>query len=158
MVAAVIAVLLMYSLINCEPIVFLVHPGGHFFKNNDEGYLGILKELHENNETLLDTALREFRGETGIDPIGDFLTLGLVKQKNSKTINAWAFRNENYKSVKIKSNTFELEWPPHSSKKQQFPEIVKGEFYPPNIGREIIAESQRKFILEFEMQLKNISL
>ncbi|MGD1008225.1 MAG: NUDIX domain-containing protein [Ignavibacteriaceae bacterium] len=153
MVAAVSAGLLMYSINNGELKVFLVHPGGPFFKNKDEGYWGIPKGLHEYDETLLDTALREFREETGIDPAGDFLPLGSVKQKNGKTVHAWAFRDGNNKPVKIQSNTFELEWPPNSGIKQHFPEVDKGEFFSLNIAREKIAEAQKKFISELERHL-----
>ena len=78
---------------------------------------------------LLNTAIREFREETGINPIGDFIPLGSVKQKNGKTVHAWAFRVENNKPIEIQSNTFELEWPPHSGMKQHFPEVDKGEFF-----------------------------
>jgi predicted NUDIX family NTP pyrophosphohydrolase len=153
MVAAISAGLLMYSINNGELKVFLVHPGGPFFKNKDDGYWGIPKGLPEGGEALFNTAIREFREETGINPMGDFLPLGSVKQKNGKTVHAWAFRVEDNKPVKIQSNTFELEWPPHSGIKQHFPEIDKGEFFSPDIAREKMVEAQREFISELERHL-----
>jgi len=154
MVAAVSAGLLMYSINKGELKVFLVHPGGPFFKNKDIGYWGIPKGLQDDDEALLNTALREFREETGINPTGDFIPLGSVKQKNGKTVYAWAFRVESDEPVEIKSNTFELEWPPHSGNKQHFPEVDKGEFFLPDAAREKMVETQREFISALEKHLK----
>ena len=154
MIAAVSAGLLMYSINKGELNVFLVHPGGPFFKNKDIGYWGIPKGLQDDDEALLNTALREFREETGINPTGDFIPLGSVKQKNGKTVYAWAFRVESDEPVEIKSNTFELEWPPHSGNKQHFPEVDKGEFFLPDAAREKMVETQREFISALEKHLK----
>jgi len=154
MIAAVSAGLLMYTINKGELKVFLVHPGGPFFKNKDIGYWGIPKGLQDDDEALLNTALREFREETGINPTGDFIPLGSVKQKNGKTVYAWAFRVESDEPVEIKSNTFELEWPPHSGNKQHFPEVDKGEFFLPDAAREKMVETQREFISALEKHLK----
>jgi predicted NUDIX family NTP pyrophosphohydrolase len=143
----------MYAVNDGTLKVFLVHPGGPFFIQKDNGYWGIPKGLQDKNEDLLDTAIREFSEETGIIPSGDFFPLGSVKQKNGKTVHAWAFQVENSNSVTIQSNTFELEWPPNSGKKQNFPEVDKGEFFPVDIAREKIIEAQSWFISELERLL-----
>ena len=154
MSAAISAGLLMYAIDDGALRVFLVHPGGPFFVKKDNGYWGIPKGLQDNNEDLLDTAIREFREETGIIPSGDFTPLGTVKQKNGKTVHAWAFQVENGKAEIIQSNTFELEWPPNSGKKQNFPEVDKGEFFPVDVAREKIVQAQSQFISELERFLK----
>jgi predicted NUDIX family NTP pyrophosphohydrolase len=153
LIAAISAGLLMYSINNGELKVFLIHPGGPIFTNKDHGYWGIPKGLQEKDEPLLETAVREFREETGINPIGDFFPLGSVKQNNGKTVYAWAFQAENDNPVEVQSNTFEMEWPPHSGVKQNFPEVDRGEFFSPHDARERMIEAQRKFVTELEEYL-----
>ncbi|MDR3627258.1 MAG: NUDIX domain-containing protein [Ignavibacteriaceae bacterium] len=143
----------MYKIINGKLEVFLVHPGGPFFQNKDKGFWGIPKGLQEGNEVLLDTAVREFREETGFNPVGEFIPLGSVKQKNSKTVHAWAFLTGNSNPEKIQSNTFEMEWPPHSGKKEHFPEVDRGEFFTVSAAREKIVDAQSAFISELEKYL-----
>jgi len=154
MIGAVSAGLLMYSIDNGELKVFLVHPGGPFFTNKDEGYWGIPKGLQESDEDLLETALREFQEETGIIPAGEYIPLGTVRQKNNKTVYAWAFSVENSLPIEITSNTFEMEWPPRSGIRQHFPEVDKGEFFSPEIARKKIVEAQGEFISGLEKYLK----
>ncbi|MCL5028109.1 MAG: NUDIX domain-containing protein [Bacteroidetes bacterium] len=156
MAADISAGLLMYSFKNNELKVFLVHPGGPYYVNKDDGYWGIPKGLSEKNEELLYTAIREFKEETGITPHGDFIPLSLVKQKNGKTVYAWAFQTENDNQLHLSSNTFEMEWPPHSGVKKQFPEIDKGEFFTIDEAKNKILEAQREFITKLERHLKTI--
>ncbi|MGA7720128.1 MAG: NUDIX domain-containing protein [Ignavibacteriaceae bacterium] len=153
MIVAVSAGLLMYTVSLGRLKVFLVHPGGPFFKNKDDGYWGIPKGLQEFDEGLLKTAVREFHEETSIIPLGDFFPLGFVKQKNGKIVHAWAFRVEDNFTFNFKSNTFEMEWPPESGIKQLFPEVDKGEFFDPDIARIKIVGSQSEFISKLERHL-----
>lgn len=105
---------------------FLVHPGGPFFKNKDEGVWSIPKGIPEESaEDLLAVAIREFEEETGIKPKGDFKSIGYVQQKAGKIVHAWTFVGEWDPATGIKSNLFSLEWPPKSGKLQQFPEMDK---------------------------------
>lgn len=121
--------LLMYRLNSGTPEYFLVHPGGPFFKNKDNGVWSIPKGLPENEETLLETARREFLEETGISPQPPFFELGSVKQKGGKVVHAWAFEGAWEPSMGITCNTFIMEWPPRSGKKTEFPEMDKAEWY-----------------------------
>jgi predicted NUDIX family NTP pyrophosphohydrolase len=146
MVKNVSAGLLMYAIKDDKLKVFLVHPGGPFFKNKDNGYWSIPKGLVEGNEDLLDTAKREFEEETGIVPEGEFIPLGTVTQKNNKTVYTWAFEINNSNAVSVKSNLFEMEWPPKSGRKQKFPEIDKGEFFTEESAKEKINPAQIEFI------------
>jgi predicted NUDIX family NTP pyrophosphohydrolase len=138
--------LLMYKINGKELRVFLVHPGGPIFKNKDEGYWGIPKGLVEVGEDLEDTAKREFEEETGILPIGKFIELGSVKQKSGKTVHAWAFENNDSIPKELNCNTFQMEWPPYSGKKQAFPEVDKGEFFDVSSARKKIIYAQEEFL------------
>jgi predicted NUDIX family NTP pyrophosphohydrolase len=138
--------LLMYTFDKDELKVFLVHPGGPFFKNKDDGYWSIPKGLAENEEDLLRTAVREFKEETGIEPVGEFDSLGWVKQKSGKTIYAWSFEYFGDCGIKILSNKFELEWPPNSGQKQFIPEIDDGRFFSIKEARLKINGAQAEFL------------
>ncbi|MFC0514328.1 NUDIX domain-containing protein [Mucilaginibacter angelicae] len=108
--------------------VFLVHPGGPFFKNKDDGSWSVPKGEYLPDEDALTAAKREFREETGHEITGDFIALIPIKQKGGKTVQAWAVEG-NIDPENIKSNTFEIEWPPRSGKKQAFDEIDRAEWF-----------------------------
>ena len=105
---------------------FLVHPGGPFFKNKEAGVWSIPKGIPEEGENLLDAATREFEEETGIKPSPPYYALASIKQKNGKTVHAWAFVGSWNPESGIQSNLFALEWPPRSGRFQEFPEQDKG--------------------------------
>jgi predicted NUDIX family NTP pyrophosphohydrolase len=109
--------------------VLLVHPGGPFWSNKDLGAWSISKGELEGDEDPLETARREFEEETGVHPEGPFLELGTVRQKGGKEICGWAFEGD-CDPRKISSNTFTVEWPPKSGRRQEFPEIDRAAFYP----------------------------
>ncbi|MBL6448373.1 NUDIX domain-containing protein [Fulvivirga sp. 29W222] len=122
--------ILMYRIRNSGPEVFLVHPGGPFFKKKDNGSWSIPKGLPEKGENLDCAALREFEEETGLKPDGNLLSLGAIKQKGGKVVHCWAMEGNIHEDFKLTSNTFEIEWPPRSGRKQRFPEIDKARFFP----------------------------
>ena len=138
--------LLMYHQKGQELKVFLVHPGGPFFTKKDDGYWGIPKGLVENDEEILQAALREFEEETGLKPEGDYLPLGTTTQKNNKIVHAWAFKSDNSEQFDIVCNTFEMEWPPNSGQKQQYPEVDRGEFFTVPEARKKVYSAQLVFI------------
>jgi predicted NUDIX family NTP pyrophosphohydrolase len=126
--------------------LFLVHPGGPFFAKKDEGYWGIPKGLIEADEEILQTAIREFEEETGIKSKGDYIPLGTTIQRNNKIVHAWAFESDNSEQFDIVCNTFEIEWPPNSGKRQKFPEVDRGVFFNISEARKKIYEAQQVFI------------
>jgi predicted NUDIX family NTP pyrophosphohydrolase len=138
--------LLMYHKSGSELKVFLVHPGGPFFAKKDDGYWGIPKGLVEENEEPLQAALREFKEETGIKPKGKYIHLGTTTQTNNKIVHAWAFESYNSEQIRIICNTFEMEWPPHSGRKQKFPEVDRGEFFSITEARKKVYSAQSVFI------------
>src|SRR3989442_4524727 len=74
--------------------VLLVHPGGPFWANKDEGAWSIPKGEAAPGEDLLTRAQTEFAEELGIRAEGDYLPLGSIKQKGGKTVHAWAFEGD----------------------------------------------------------------
>ena len=127
---------------NDEIEVLLVHPGGPFFKNKDDGAWSIPKGEYMEGEDALLAAKREFTEETGNSlPAGEFILLQPVKIKSGKVITAWAVK-ANFTEPLIYSNNFEIEWPPRSGKKQSFPEIDKAEWFTLKEARHKIDMSQ----------------
>ncbi|RYZ08006.1 MAG: NUDIX domain-containing protein [Myxococcales bacterium] len=109
--------------------VLLVHPGGPFWAKKDDGAWFIPKGEMEPGEEPLETALREFREELGMDPpSGEPLALGTVKNKGGKLIHAWALSGA-VELEGFRSNTFQLEWPPRSGKMQEFPEVDRARYF-----------------------------
>ena len=122
--------------------VLLVHPGGPFFHRKDEGAWTIPKGEALTGEDLLARARTEFEEELGIPLSGRWIGLGSVKQKGGKTVYAWGFEGDLPASFQLKSNTFEMEWPPRSGKLKQFPEIDRAEFFADEIARRKINPAQ----------------
>ncbi|MDB5385340.1 MAG: hypothetical protein JWM11_986 [Planctomycetaceae bacterium] len=141
--------LLMYRRPAGQLQVLLVHPGGPFFKNKDDGAWSIPKGEVEPNEDLLETAKREFKEELGITPSGSFIELTPVKQQGGKIVHAWAFQGECNPSS-IVSNSFTMEWPPKSGRQMQFPEIDRADFFDTVVARRKINSAQIAFIEELE--------
>lgn len=120
--------ILLYRKTDGELQVFLVHPGGPFFKNKDLGAWSIPKGEFANDEEPLAAAKREFEEETGQAVDGEFIKLKQVKLKSGKTVHAWAVEGD-IDHETITSNLFEMEWPPKSGKKQSFPEIDRAGWF-----------------------------
>lgn len=149
--------LLMYNNQEKDLKVFLVHPGGPFFTKKDDGYWGIPKGLIEKNEDHLEAAKREFEEETGIKPLGEFISLGSTIQSNNKIVYAWAFETELRGQIQITCNTFEMEWPPHSGKKLEFPEVDKGEFFSISEAKKKVYSAQLVFLNRLEEYIQIIN-
>ena len=129
--------------------VFLVHPGGPFWKNKHAGVWTIPKGEFTNDEPALDAAIREFREETGTTLKGPFQSLSPIRQKGGKRVFAWASAGD-LDPATIVSNTFELEWPRRSGKQISFPEIDKGGWFSLAEARAIINPAQIALLEELE--------
>ena len=132
--------------------VLLVHPGGPFWVKKDAGAWTVPKGEFD-GEDPLSAARREFLEETGAHVDGDFLPLTPVTQKNGKVVHAWAVEAD-LDPNQIKSNTFEMEWPPKSGKRREFPEVDKAAWFLPEEGMKKINPAQAGFIRELEEKLK----
>ncbi|MBA3833054.1 MAG: NUDIX domain-containing protein [Chthoniobacterales bacterium] len=127
--------------------LLLVHPGGPFFSRKDEGAWTIPKGEAAPNEDLLTRARIEFAEELGVEPLADrFLPLGSVRQKGGKTVHAWAFEGSLARDFILRSNTFEMAWPPRSGKRRTFSEIDRLEFFPEEMARRKTNYAQAELI------------
>jgi predicted NUDIX family NTP pyrophosphohydrolase len=126
--------------------VLLVHPGGPFFARKDDGAWSIPKGLCEDGEEPLDAARREFAEELGSAcPDGDALELGEIRQKSGKRVLAWAVEGD-LDADAITSNAFEIEWPPRSGRRQEFPEIDRAAWFPLPTARVKILAAQAELL------------
>ena len=126
--------------------VLLAHPGGPFFAKKDDGVWTIPKGEAGPGEDLLTRARIEVEEEIGIKPSGNWIPLGSIKQKGGKTVHAWAVEGDLPGQFELKSNLFEMEWPPRSGKLKEFPEIDRAEFFPEEIARRKINPAQIPFL------------
>src|SRR5262245_22279668 len=108
--------------------VLLVHPGGPFWKNKDEGAWTFTRGEVESGEDLETAAGREVQEETAQIATGSLIPLGSIRQKSGKVVHAWALEGD-LDPATVKSNTFTMEWPPKSGKQVEFPEIDRAEFF-----------------------------
>ena len=137
--------ILLYRNTNKVLEVFLVHPGGPFFKNKDEGVWSIPKGEFLDDEEPLNAAKREFEEETGQFIDGDFISLGSIKQKSGKIVYAWAVEGDiNHET--IYSNTCEVEWPPRTGKKITIPEIDRAGWFKVDEAKRKINPAQAELI------------
>jgi predicted NUDIX family NTP pyrophosphohydrolase len=133
------AALLVYKRATDGLQVFLVHPGGPFWAKKDHGAWSIPKGEFDDGEDGLAAARREFFEEVGQQVDGAFLALTPCKQKGGKVVHAWAVEGE-VDEAAVKSNEFELEWPPRSGRKARFPEVDQGRWFAiPEAKRRILA-------------------
>jgi predicted NUDIX family NTP pyrophosphohydrolase len=142
------------------PIEYLlVHPGGPFYENKDEGTWSIPKGEIEDGEVKKDVALREFKEETNLDleiKQDDFIDLGNTKLKSGKIIHAYGICVKRDFEIKgFKSNNFEMEWPYKSGKMQSFPEVDKIEFLGLNLAMKKINPAQQILLKKFEDLILN---
>jgi predicted NUDIX family NTP pyrophosphohydrolase len=137
--------ILMYRRAGQALQVLLAHPGGPFWARKDLGAWSIPKGEFEGGEEPLAAARREFREELGVEPNGAFLELGTLVQPSRKEVVAWAVEGD-FAVADLRSNTFEMEWPPKSGKKQRFPEVDRAEWFGVTDARSKILPGQAEFI------------
>jgi predicted NUDIX family NTP pyrophosphohydrolase len=145
--------ILLYRIKQNQPEVLLVHPGGPFWAKKDLGSWSIPKGEYEEGEDPLDAAKREVEEETGLKVKGPFIELAPVKQKSGKLVVAWAAEGD-FDPATIKSNEFEMEWPPKSGKRKAFPEVDKAGWFIISEAVEKIVEGQIPLLKEMEQKLR----
>jgi predicted NUDIX family NTP pyrophosphohydrolase len=130
--------------------VFLVHPGGPFWAGKDRGAWSVPKGIVGAKEDEFAAAKREFLEETGFDISGNAgaQDLGRFRQSSSKTLHVWAIEGDCEPDA-LKSNSFEIEWPPRSGFRRQFPEIDRGEWFEHVEAAQRITKGQRPVLEAF---------
>lgn len=133
--------------------VLLAHPGGPFWAKKDAGAWTIPKGLVEPGIDLIETARREFAEETNLlVPDGEFIALAPVVQKSGKVVHAFAVEAD-LDLTKFASNTFEMEWPPKSGRRQAFPEIDRVAYFALPVAMNKILTYQRPLLSELERRV-----
>jgi len=129
--------------------VLLGHPGGPFWAKKDDGAWTIPKGIAEPGADLFGTALREFTEETNLTATGNFMPLAAVRQQSGKVVHVWAFEAD-LDLTRFASNTFEIEWPPKSGRRRQFPEIDRVAYFAMPVALLKIIAYQRPLLRELE--------
>jgi len=144
----------MYKKSGNDILLLLVHPGGPFWEKKDVGAWSIPKGEYAEGEDPLTAAKREFEEELGKEPTGVFWKLGELIQHRKKNVTAWAVEGE-FDVRDLKSNLFEMEWPPRSNQRRAFPEVDRAQWFTPTDARRKILPGQMGFI---DLLLKRIGL
>lgn len=151
---AVSAGLLLYRRTPAGLEVFLAHPGGPFWRQRDAGAWTIPKGVVEEGEDLLDAARREFEEETGIVPVGNFISLGSIRQKAGKVVHAWAWEGDADPAT-VRSNTMRTEWPRGSGRWITFPEVDRCAWFDLATARERINPAQVELLERLEAAVRS---
>ena len=144
----------MYRRAGAHLEVLLVHPGGPYWRKKDEGAWSIPKgEMGEGEDAEL-AARREFAEETGAVLAGPLDPLGEIRQRGGKRVIAFAIEGD-VDVRTVKSNTFEIEWPPKSGRMQSFPEVDRAEWFDLQSGHGKLLEGQRPLLVRLAEFLNN---
>jgi predicted NUDIX family NTP pyrophosphohydrolase len=143
--------LLVYRRTGGELEVLLVHPGGPFWAKKDDGAWSVPKGEYEPNEDPLGVALREFEEEIGAEPPdhATAVSLGELRQPSGKVVTAWAVEGDLDVS-EVRSNTFEMEWPPRSGRTQELPEVDRAGWFGLEEARRKLLRGQVGFLDRLE--------
>lgn len=139
----------MYRFRDGEIEVLIVHPGGPFWAKKDIGAWSIPKGEYLPGQDPLETARREFREELGSDVAGPFTTLKPVRQAGGKLVTAFAVEGD-FDTSTLESHEFEMEWPPRSGRKQNFPEVDRAEWHSLDSARGKLNPTQAGLIDQLE--------
>jgi predicted NUDIX family NTP pyrophosphohydrolase len=125
--------------------VLLVHPGGPFWRNKDIGAWSIPKGEYSGAEDTEATARREFAEELGVELTAPLVELGDVRQRGGKTVTAFAVEFD-LDPATIRSNSFEIEWPPRGGERASFPEVDRAEWFALEAAQAKINQGQRPLL------------
>jgi predicted NUDIX family NTP pyrophosphohydrolase len=133
--------------------VLLTKPGGPFWRNKHAGAWMIPKGALEPGEAPAEAALREFEEEVGTRLTAVPFQLARVRQAGGKLVEAFAIEGD-LDPAEIRSNEFEVEWPPRSGRQKRFPEVAEARWMPLDQARELMLPSQLPLIDALEAKLK----
>jgi predicted NUDIX family NTP pyrophosphohydrolase len=136
-----------------ETEVLLIKPGGPYWRNKDAGAWMIPKGAVEPGEAPAEAALREFAEETGTELKTVPFPLAVIRQAGGKFVEAFAAEGD-LDAAAVRSNHFELEWPPRSGRMERFPEVVEARWMSLAEARRMMLKSQLPLIDALEAKLK----
>ena len=126
------------------PEVFIAHMGGPFWARKQTGAWSIPKGEYVEGEDPLTAARREFAEEIGVHaPDAEYVDLGEFRYSSGKLVRVFAGAAPDFDVDEVQSNTFELEWPPRSGRRQSFPEVDEARWVPVPEARELLVAGQR---------------
>ena len=132
---------LLYRRSGGELQVLLIHPGGPYWLRKDRGAWQLPKGELATDEDPEATARREVEEELGASLDGPLQPLGEIRQAGGKRVTAYAIEHD-LDPAAIRSNEFEMEWPPRSGKLQRFPEVSEARWLGLAEARVIMLPSQ----------------
>jgi predicted NUDIX family NTP pyrophosphohydrolase len=135
------------------PEVLLIKPGGPFWRNKDAGAWMIPKGMVEPGEAAAEAALREFEEETGTTLSAVPFPLASVRQAGGKIVEAFAAEGD-LDPTAITSLDFEIEWPPKSGRRAQFPEAAEARWMRLAEARALMLPSQLPLLDALEEKLR----
>jgi len=144
--------ILMYRVTGGTPEVLLVHPGGPYWKNKDDGAWSVPKGLYEPGEDAVAAAKREFAEETGASVTGACIPLGDFRQPGGKVVTAFAVEG-GFDLAAFRSNTFAMEWPPKSGRTATFPEADRAAWLTLDAARAKIVKGQTPILAALHVHL-----
>jgi predicted NUDIX family NTP pyrophosphohydrolase len=144
----------LYRMEGPEPILLLVHPGGPFWRNKDEGAWSIPKGLYSDGEDPVEAAKREFQEETGSEPPGRLTKLGDFKLPGGKLLSVWAAEGD-FDPGTLRSNDFTMEWPPRSGQSATFPEVNRAGWFNFADALRMATKGQRQVVEALFRRLKD---
>ena len=129
------------------PEFLLVHPGGPYWAKKDEAAWSIPKGLVEPGEEGWAAARREFAEELGLGIAGEPVALSPCPTPGGKLVLAWLIEADLDVGA-IRSNSFEIEWPPRSGRRAAFPEVDRADWFDPETALWKIHKGQRPILAE----------
>jgi len=145
--------ILLFRLRHADVEVLLIKPGGPFWRARDAGAWMIPKGAIEKDEEPAEAALREFEEETGTRLTAAPFALARVRQAGGKWVEAFAVEGD-LDAAGIRSNLFEMEWPPRSGQLQRFPEAGEARWMTLAQARELMLPSQLPLLDALEQKLE----
>jgi predicted NUDIX family NTP pyrophosphohydrolase len=138
---------------NGDVEVLLIKPGGPFWRNKDTGAWMIPKGAIEPGVAPAEAALREFEEETGTRLSLVPVPLATIRQAGGKYVEAFAVEGD-LDPATIRSNEFEVEWPPRSGERRRFPEVAEARWMTLAQARELMLPSQLPLLDALETKLE----
>jgi predicted NUDIX family NTP pyrophosphohydrolase len=135
------------------PEFLLVHPGGPYWAKKDAAGWSIPKGLVEPGEASWSAAQREFAEELGQPIVGEAVALAPCPTPGGKLILAWLVEADLDVSA-IRSNLFEMEWPPRSGRRAAFPEVDQAGYFDAETALWKLHKGQQPILAEAVARLR----